>query len=546
MFEIIRCQDPFDAVIVGSGATGGWAAKKLTEAGMRVALLEAGSRTVGRDFVNYESGVSASTLPPSEATKARRPIQTTCYACGEYKGQWFVDDFDNPYVQQKPFKWIRVRALGGRLLAWERQSYRMSDLDFKAASRDGYGDDWPISYQDLVPYYEEVERYIGVSGSAEGLSHLPDGVFASKSLDNVAVKMLREPIGSKFGRIVTPARLAAKTRSYDERDSCFYCETGNSHRMSVCHFSTPWTPLIDAAKTGRLSLLTDAIVSEVVTKGARATGVHYIERYTHAHREISAKIVVLCASTLESTRLLLNSGICNSSGVLGRYLMDHIFQGGAAALVERSSQGRTNLEAELTKVYIPRFRNVKERETNGFIRGYGMQGRSGIAPDRFQSASHSHGSGPTMWLVNLNAYGECLARKENFVAIDPNRVDSWGIPILTIHADWSDNDIKLWKDGRNEATEMLRCIGAAYVERVGEVPPPGLCIHEVGTARMGNDAKSSVVNRFCQCHDVPNIFVMDGACWVSSGCQNPTLTMMAIAGRSCDFITSGYAVDGRL
>lgn len=537
--------EAFDAVVVGSGATGGWAAKKLTEAGMRVALVEAGAKVTPADFTEHKMSWQLPYLGMSPRIVQDRPIQGLCYACRESNYRWFVSDVENPYTQMKPFHWIRQRVLGGRSLSWGRQSYRMSNLDFQAASHDGYGDDWPITYQDLVPYYEEVEKYVGISGMPEGLPQLPDSIFLPPMEMTCGELLLRKAVKEKFGRTVTIGRTAILTRTHNGRQACHWCGPCEQGCATFSYFSSPFTTVADAQKTGRLALVTDAVASHIVMKDGKAAGVAYLDRLTRQPREVRAKVVVLCASTLESTRLLLNSGICNSSGALGKYLMDHIYQGGAAGMMPMlEAKPWAGMPRRPNGIYVPRFRNVKEKETNGFIRGYGYQGGGSPSFDFGApgfGASYKDAVRKGYWGISISLWGECLARKENFVEMDRNRVDRWGIPVLRIAAEWSDNEKKMWHDGRDQAAEMLRAAGVTDVHLTGQFSAPGFCIHETGTARMGNDPKTSVVNRYCQAHDVDNIFVTDGACWVSSGCQNPTLTMMALTVRACDYIVREYA-----
>ena len=543
--QIISPKDPFDAIVVGSGATGGWAAKQLTESGMRVALLEAGAKVTPRDFTEHERSWQLPYLGFSPAIRRERPIQSLCYACREYNYKWFVNDLENPYTQAKPFHWIRQRALGGRSLSWGRQSYRMSDLDFKAASHDGYGDDWPVSYADMVPYYERVERYVGISGTAEGLPQLPDSVFQPGMAMTCGEEILKGAVKKKFGRTVTIGRAAILTRPNNGRAPCHYCGPCEQGCITFSYFSSPFTTIADAAKTGRLTLVTDAVASHLVMRGGKAAGIAYIDRLTREPREVRGKVIVLCASTLESTRLLMNSKICNSSGVLGRYLMDHIFGSGAnGEMPTLESRPWAGPPTRPNGIYVPRFRNVAERSTNGFIRGYGYQGGSSPAFN-FNApgfgAKYKEAVRKGAWNINLQLFAECLARKENYVDIDPDRVDAWGIPVLRMHVEYGDNEKKLFADGREEAGAMLEAAGAKNVSLFGHYSVPGFCIHETGTARMGADPRSSVVNQYCQAHDVENIFVTDGACWVSSGCQNPTLTMMALTVRACDYIVQEYS-----
>ncbi len=508
-------------------------------------MLEAGPKVTPKEFTEHTQSWQLPYLGMSPSVLRDRPIQGQVYACRESNYKWFVNDLENPYIQEKPFNWIRMRVLGGRSLSWGRQSYRMSDLDFKAASHDGYGDDWPISYAEMVPYYEQVERFVGISGQAENLPQLPDSVFLPPMEMTCGERLLRKAVKDKFGRVVTMGRTAILTKAHDGRQACHYCGPCEQGCTTFSYFSSPFTTVAAAQKTGRLTLITDAVAAKVTTKGGKASGVSYVDRASRDLRQVNGKVVILCASTLESTRLLMNSGICNDNDALGKYVMDHIYQGGASGVMP-IPEGRpwAGMPRRPNGVYVPRFRNVKEKTTNGFIRGYGYQGGStpsfdfgapGFGAKYKKAVRNGH------WNIGMSLWGECLARKDNYVEIDKSRVDAWGVPILKIHADWSDNEKKLWADGRQQAAEMLEAAGAKDVKLTGRYSVPGFCIHELGTARMGNDRKTSVVNKYCQAHDVNNVFVTDGACWVSSGCQNPTLTMMALTIRACDYIVREYS-----
>lgn len=544
MPQVPVAKEPFDAVVVGSGATGGWAAKRLTEAGWRVALLEAGPKITPRDFTEHMQSWQMPYLGQSPLISKRRPIQSLCYACRESNQNWFVDDFENPYTQAKPFHWIRERVLGGRSLSWARQSYRLSDLDFKAASHDGYGDDWPISYQDLAPYYEIVEKYVGISGRREGLAQLPDGAFLPPMAMTCGEEILRDRVRQKMGRVVTIGRTAVLTSAHNGRAACHYCGPCEQGCITFSYFSSPWTTIADAQRTGRLTLLCDAVAAQVTMKDGKAAGVMYIDRVTREPQEIRGRVIVLCASTLESTRLLLNSNICNQNDALGHYLMDHHYGGGAAGVMPMlEARPWAGPPQRPNGIYIPRFRNVSEKATNGFIRGYGYQG--GSSPGFNTSApgfgaSYKEAVRNGHWNIDITGFCECLAQKQNRVEIDRDRVDAWGIPVLKIHAEYGDNELKLWNDSREQAAEMLEAAGAKDVRMTGSPSVFGFCIHEVGTARMGNDPRTSVLNRYNQAHEVKNIFVTDGACYVTSANQNPTLTMMAITVRACDYITKEY------
>lgn len=535
----------YDAVIVGSGATGGWAAKLLTEAGMEVALLEAGRRIPPSEFTEHKPSWQLEYLGLSPLVAGERPIQSTCPACTEYNYKWFVNDRENPYTQEKPFVWIRMRVLGGRTLSWGRQSYRLSDLDFKSASHDGYGENWPFSYHDLAPYYDIVERYIGVSGQREGLPQLPDGEFLPPMEFTCGEKVFKKAVEQQFGRRVTIGRTANLTQNHRGRAACHYC--GPCHRGCITrsYFNSPATTLADAEKTGRLDIFTDAVVSRLLMKGGKAAGVAYVDSRKRELHEVRGKLVMLCASSLESVRLMLNSSICNSSGVLGHYVMDNMFRGGADGFIPAGEAKPWNgPPARPNGIYVPRFRNVKERETNGFIRGYGYQG--GCTPSFDFGApglgvAYKDAVRKGHWRMGLNLYTECLARNENRVEIDHTRVDAWGIPVLKMNVAWSDNELKMFGDAQHEAMEMLKASHAENIRLYDQRSSPGAAIHETGGARMGNDPRTSVLNRYNQAHDVKNLFVTDGSCFVSNGCQNPTLTMMAITVRACDYIVNEYA-----
>ncbi len=553
-------QDPssksYDVVVVGSGATGGWAAKNLSEAGLRVALLEAGRNISPDEFTEHMPAYKLEYRNLSPEIIRTRPIQKMCYACMEYNYDWFVDDLQNPYSTpaDKPFTWQRLRIVGGRTLVWGRQSYRLSDLDFKAASQDGYGEDWPFSYKDLAPYYDIIERYVGISGMAEGNEALPDGQFLPPMKMTCGELLLRERARAKFGRAVTIGRTAILTQKHNGRAACHYCGPCERGCATFSYFSSPFTTLADALKTGNCTLITNAVVAQVDmdNKENRARGVTYVDRLTRKNYQVSARAVILCAQALESTRILLNSktqeypkGLANSSGLLGRFLMDHAVGAGASGeLAEIDSKKSASDPNRPNGIYIIRFRNLKGGPRHPrFIRGYGFQGRSG---PNFDFEAQGFGAGyknavkKGVYGIRLNGFGESLPRMDNYCEIDPSLKDAWGIPALRISMSHGDNEAALMEDAAETAAEMLEAIGARNIVLNSKLAMPGMAIHEVGTARMGNDPKKSVLNDYNQTHDIKNLYVSDGACFVSSACQNPTLTMMAITVRACDHLIDRF------
>ncbi len=554
-------QDPltqtYDAIVVGSGATGGWTAKRLSEAGLHVALLEAGRSVSPKEYTEHMPAFQLKYRNMSRDIFKTRFIQKQCYACTEYNYDWFVDDVQNPYSTppDKPFSWQRLRVVGGRTMVWGRQSYRLSDLDFKACSHDGYGQDWPISYNDISPYYDLVENYVGISGAAEGNSALPDGRFLQPMKMTAGEMHLRQTADKSFGRTVTIGRTAILTANHNGRLACHYC--GNCERgcITQSYFNSPTTTVKDALKTGKCTLITNAVVAHVDMNPAtnQATGVTFVDGITRQTKQIKAKTVLLCAQALESTRILLNSttpshsdGLGNSSGLLGRGLMDHSTGAGASGTLPAFTDRPTPYSGphRANGIYIIRYRNLLNGpQQKNFIRGYGYQGFAG-AGFNFDAggfgADYKKAVKEGTYSISVGAFGESLARNENFVAIDPNLKDAWGIPALHISMVHDDNATAMHEDAAITAAEMLEAAGTKNIKIKSKVAEPGMAIHELGTARMGNDPKTSVTDQYNQLHDVKNLFVMDGAAFVSSGCQNPTLTMMALTVRSCDHLVERF------
>ena len=550
----------YDAIVIGSGITGGWAAKELTEKGLKTLVLEAGRPIVPeRDYVEHVPAWELKFRGWDNRAERQRtqPVQRQCYyACDEYSHQFFVNDLENPYTTDpgKPFAWIRGRHVGGRSLMWGRQSYRWSDLDFEANVRDGIAVDWPIRYRDLAPWYDYVEDFAGISGQAEGLPQLPDGKFLPPMEMNCAEMATRDAIAKNFddGRMMTIGRCAVLTRVHRGRAACHYC--GICHRgcITQSYFSSLNSTLPAAEKTGRLTLRPYSVVHSLIfdAKTRRATGVRVIDGQTKQSLEFQGRILFLCASALESTRILLNSatpefpnGLANSSGELGHYLMDHVMGGGASGTIP-GHEDKVQTGRRPNGIYVPRFQNVRNKEKS-FVRGYGFQG--GASREGWQRGMNLSGFGtdfknslrkPGPWRMSFYGFGECLPNRENYVEIDKEKNDAWGIPALKIHCTYGDNEKAVLKDMAVQASQMLAAAGATEIHPYVENNPPGLTIHEMGTARMGRDPKTSVLNEHNQAHDVGNLFVTDGACMTSSSCVNPSLTYMALTARACDFAVS--------
>jgi glucoside 3-dehydrogenase (cytochrome c) catalytic subunit len=553
-------RDTYDVLVVGSGASGGWVAKEVAQRGLRVAMLEAGPpRVPTRDFTEHvwPYQLKFRGFGNQQELLRNQPVQRMCYACDEYSHQFFVNDLEHPYTfpEDKPFLWIRGRQVGGKTFCWARESYRFSDNEFKAATRDGHGEDWPISYQELEPYYDRVEDFIGVSGSHERLPQMPDGKFLPPMNLSCGGRLAKQVIERKFGWRVMPDRVANLTVPHRGRPACHYCDQCQRGCFTASYFNSPSVTLPAAAKTGKFTLVSDAIVSHVVMDaGGRAKGVGYIDRVTHEHREADARVVVLAAGALESTRILLNSkstsfpqGVGNHEGVLGHYLMDHFtIEGGGGLMPELGSSKREPV-GRPCGFLIPKYANAgDERNRNrDFVRGYrfdgdGSQelyGHAFLLPE-FGDAWRKGVREKIPYYFALGAQGECLPRRDNHVALDRNKKDAWGIPVLHIHASYGENEQAMAKAMRKDITAVLDAMKLTDVSLPkNELSVFGKNIHECGTARMGADSKKSVVDRNCRVHGVRNLFVTDGAVFVTQGCYEPTLTIMAISARAGEQIT---------
>jgi glucoside 3-dehydrogenase (cytochrome c) catalytic subunit len=574
----------YDAVVVGSGAAGGMAAYVLSSKGMKVLLLEAGKQIDTTKELKstewpYEHPRRGAMPPDSVAlTLNEYTIRQPPYAQGmkanhvnsyvqswggsDYSKNIVVDEKDNPYTGTN-YAWVRARCLGGKTNIWGRLALRLSDYDFKAASRDGHGDDWPISYKDIESYYDKVDLLLGISGVKENLEYLPDSIFQRPIRLNEAEIHLRESLAD-MGRTLTPYRAGVTTDGVKHntkyRMRCFG-RGACARRAGGCDihaaFDSPTGLIYPAYDGGKLTIRTNATVSEILIDNntGRARGVSFIDTVTGSTYEAKAKVVVLAASTLESARLMLLSksrihpnGIGNSSGHVGHNFCEHVMGPGVLGIYKKKiGAPRTLDDGRPGGFYVARFRNLSERHPK-FIRGYGFEGGSGITmfpEDAIGLPGFGAGYKKKVRdyagaFVSMGGFGEVLARYDSFVEIDPNVKDRWGIPVLRFNYKFGDNEKRMCEDMAETAQEMFETAGFEIVHVNRGVLTEGWSIHELGTARMGNDPKLSVLNQFQQSHDVKNLFVVDGSSHVSAACQNPTWTIMALCWRSCDFLADEF------
>jgi choline dehydrogenase-like flavoprotein len=545
----------FDVIVVGSGITGGWAAKELTEAGLKVLMIERGRKI--EHGVDYETELKNPWDMPfrgfgdAELYAREYAVQMRNRHFNEFSQSHFVNDAQNPYAvaDGTDFSWFRSYQLGGRSLTWGRQAYRWSDYDFGANKADGHGTDWPVRYADIAPWYDKVEAFIGVSGAKEGIATLPDGQFQPPMALNVVEAYAREKIRAKWpDRVITIGRTANLTEAKEGRAACQnrnICMRGCSFGA---YFSTQSSTLPAAQKTGNLTLLTDSLVEQVDYDPAtkRATGVRVLNTTTGARTTHTAKIVFLNAGSFNSVHLLLRSrseafphGLANSSGVLGTHIMDHATTLSVAALIP-GFEAHTTFGNRPTGVFMPRFRNLDKKDGD-FTRGYSFQG--GALQSGWTAAKRMAGIGTEFkhkateigpWRMVLVGFAESLPRASNRLTLDPVKTDAHGAPLLRVAFAHGDNEHKALADAKAEATKMMEAIGGRVMFGFDQPGQGGSAIHEMGGARMGDDPATSVLDKFSRAHDVPNLFVTDGAQMASSATQNPSLTYMALTARACD------------
>ncbi|MFT5141664.1 MAG: choline dehydrogenase-like flavoprotein [Rhodothermales bacterium] len=553
----VHIREEFDAIVVGSGITGGWAAKELCERGLKTLVLERGrSLEHIKDYTTEHKRPwelpNRGRVAPEEA-EAEFSVGKDVYLFSEATKQFFINDRRNPYVAKRPYKWIRGNQVGGRSLLWGRQCYRWSAMDFEANLKDGHGVDWPIRYDDIAPWYDYVESFVGISGEKLGLPELPDGVFQKPMEMTVVEKHARDAIQAAFPkRKMTIGRVAVLTENLNGRAACHYCGTCERGCSSASYFSSVSVTLPAAQATGNLALRPHSLVHSLLydEEKDRVTGVRIVDHETKEVSEVYGKLVFLCASTLASTQIMMNTrtprfpnGIANGSGELGHNLMDH-HHGVDATGYSDDFPDHYYSGVRANGIYIPRFRNLDAASsTDEFVRGYAYQGSSG----RQGWGRGAGGAGigaelkarlrdPGPWVMDLWGYGECLPDHSNQVHFS-SETDEWGLPIMVMDAGWGPNERAMRGEMVSSAQEMLEASGFRDIRVQNDLDanPQGFAIHEMGTARMGRDPRTSVLNGWNQAHEVPNLFVTDGACMTSSAVQNPSITYMALTARAVDY-----------
>ena len=548
----------YDAIVIGTGITGGWAAKELCENGLKTLVLERGRMVHHiRDYptanmdswdFKYRGRISKKDL------ENQKVQERTGGAFNDSSRHWFVDDLKHPYNEEKRFDWLRGYHVGGKSLMWARMSFRWSEMDFAANKKDGHGVDWPIRYNDLKPWYDKVEEYIGVVGKNEGLPQLPDGVFEPPFEFNCVEQELQNGVAASFSdRRVINGRSAHinSDKAFEGRSRCMHRNRCIRGCPFGAYFSSNSSTLPAAERTGNMVLRPNSVVHEIIydDKTGKATGVKVIDAETKEHLVFEADIIFCCAGTIPTTSILMQSkserfpnGLGNDSGELGHNLMDHHFRVGASGIWDGHEdeyfKGR-----KPAGFYIPRFQNIdKNSEKKDFVRGYGMQGGSNRSNWQRAVGELSYGADlkeeltkPGEWSIGMTCFGEMLPQHDNKMTLDYDKLDEWGLPTVTFDCEYGENEHKMREDMLKESLATLKAAGFKDIQPRNEPCFPGNGIHEMGTARMGHDPKTSIVNKYNEVHTVPNVYVTDGSCMASSACQNPSLTYMTITARAANY-----------
>lgn len=545
----VQKQNTYDAIVVGSGISGGWAAKELCEKGLKVLLLDRGRNVVHGDYptATKKPWEFEHRLTLSKEDKERSFVQARHYSYREDNKHFYINDRENPYEETSRFDWIRGDIVGGRSLLWARACYRWSDLDFEANAKDGHGVDWPIRYKDIAPWYDYVEAFIGVSGNRDGVATVPDGMFQPPFEMNCVEKVFKERVEKSFtDRKVIMGRTANLTQPVKGRGLCQARDLCHRGCPYGAYFSTNASTIPAAYATGNLTVRPHALVHQVLYDKAKgkAMGVEIIDTETKQTETVYAKLIFLNASTVATTAILLNSlsdrfpnGLGNGSDQVGRNLMDHHKGLSFSAQVE-GFEDSYYYGRRPTSIYIPRFRNIEAQQPH-FLRGYHF-GASAYRPPQggdapIGAALKEALSVPGGWHMGMYAFGECLPYADNRITLNKEKKDPWGRPLIAIDCTFRENEKAMHEDVKTTGLELLEAAGFKGARVSGSISFPGNANHEMGTARMGRDPKTSVLNAFNQMHEVPNVFITDGSCMTSGACVNPSLTYMALTARACNY-----------